>query len=310
MVVDTQILGLVAQDARIRLKDLAKKTKKSLQRVKYTFSVYEREYLEHPHAVIDYSRLGLLLFRVYFSGAYFAEQDKEKILAAFIKTPDVIAVYELEGAYDLVIEVVSENPSKFSKLFKQLIARFPTLHNYLIVLNTVTYLYPREYLLKDTHNSILIGGDRPVEKLSENEKIILNLISQKPRIPMRTLAKTVGMHTKTVQSVIKTLSEKKILRGFQYTLQTAALNISKFRLFLTFHSAEREDNIMKYLESVPEVVALNKTLTFWECDIESFDKRKIRKIILTLRENFKDVLQTSTSAEFYQYYKRQYNFLE
>ena len=55
-----------------------------------------------------------------------------------------------------------------------------------------------------------------------------------------------------------------------------------------------------------EVIQLNKTVGDWdmEIDIESFDKAKIRKLIVEMREEFKDLIETFNIIEFYQYYKK------
>src|SRR3989338_6746408 len=112
--VDTSLIYLLTENARMTLKDFAVYLRKSPQRLKYSISTLQKEgYIADSFSVIDYSYFGLLLFRVYFKGAYVSEKEKNEIVQELKNNSFIVSVYELTGEYDLIAEFASPNPSKF-----------------------------------------------------------------------------------------------------------------------------------------------------------------------------------------------------
>ncbi|MBW3012267.1 Lrp/AsnC family transcriptional regulator [Candidatus Woesearchaeota archaeon] len=312
-----ELIYLYSEDARIKIKEIASMLKKSSQRVKYSLKVLEKDNIVHnPFSVFDYSYFGLLLFRVYFKGAYISERQKNEIIKELRNNSYVVAVYELGGEFDLVIEIQSPNALRFNKVLKKLSDDIPTLTHYKISLNVVTYLYPRACLVDDEYvkskvpEQIIVGGDRAVEKFSKNELQIMQNLLDNPKIRIMTLAKAVGRNVKTVSTVLDTLKQKKIIKGSKHLVDTNKLGLHKFRLFIKLRnlSTERENQLREYLLKTKEIVLANRTVGDWdiEIDLESISKTRIRQLTLEIRENFKDVIESFNIMEFFQYYKRAY----
>ncbi len=314
---DPNLLFYYSEDPRVKLKDISSSLRKSSPRLKYNISKMDKEKIvDHAHPIIDYSCFGMVLFRVYFKGGYVSEKDKNKLVHLLQKHPNIVSIYELSGEFDLVLEMEAPNASRFNKELKKLISIAPTLNNYKIVLNIVTHLYPRSYLLPKkspiniswTEKDIIIGGDRPTETFSNEEKNILFEILHHPKIRFTTLAKKTKMNVKTAVSIFNNLKQRKILKGFNQIIDTNKLGIFKYRLFLKLHnlSPEREVELMDFLLKTPEVVLVHKTVGDWEMeiDLEALEKEKIRYLISQLKEEFTDLIETFNSIEFYQYYKK------
>ena len=315
--IDNSLVFLSSENARIKLKDLSRILKKSQQRLKYSIMMLEKEgIIGNPHCVFDYSYFGLILFRIYFKGGYIGERDKASIVRKLSGNAYIVSVYELNGEFDLAVEVLAPNPSKFNKEFKRLISTMPTLNNYKVLLNLVTHLYPRSYLAKDdilmnaVQQEIIVGGDRKIEQFNDNEKIIMKCLLENPRTRYTALAKKADMNVKTAMTALKNLQNRKVVRGFKHTIDTNKLDITKARLFINLHnlSQERENELMQFLMHAREIVQVNKTLGDWdmEIDVESFDKARLRYFTVQLRENFKDLIENFNMIEFYHCYMRSY----
>ena len=313
---DLELLYLRSENAQISLKELSLHLKKTPQRLKYALSVLEKGGILHnPYCIFDYSHFGLLLFRVYFRGGYISEHDKEHIIHELSENQYIVAISELTGEFDLAIEFATPNPSRFNKELKKITTLIPTLNDYKILLNFVTYLYPRNYLVRkqnvlNLNSEKIIGGDRDIEVFHTNEmKIIKHLLTQ-PTTRLTELAKNSGVNVKTAKSVLKNLMKRNIVRGFKYSLATTSLNVTSVRLFLKLHNLtiEKEAELMEYLLSTKEVVLVNKTVGDWdlEIDIESLDKSSIRLIIIQLREQFKEIIERFNLIECYTVHKRTY----
>lgn len=314
---DQELLFLYSEQARRKIRDMALLLRKSPQRLKYSLAMLEKEKVLHNvHSIIDYSYFGLVLFKVYFKGGYISEKDKADILQKLSENPYVVSMYELSGEFDLAIELESPNPSRFNKELKKIANLHPTLSHYKVILNVVTHLYPRIYLIKDTSlirdlpQEIIVGGDREVQDFSAGELAVIKNLLYHPQARLSTLAKQANLHTKTVKSLLKSLEQKKVIKGCKYIINTDKLDIHKSRLFLTLHnlSKEREAKLMEFLLNTKEIVQLNKTVGDWdlEVDLETLEKSRMRQLTIQLREEFKDLIETFNSMEFYEYFKKSY----
>ena len=314
--IDYNLLYLLSEKARIKLKELSQHLNKSIQRLKYSVSVLEKDGLiRDPYCIFDYSYFGLVLFKVYFKGGYIQEQDKLKIIKELSENPYITSIYEFTGEFDFGVEFASPNPSKFNKELKKISALIQTLSDYKIILNLVTYIYPKHYLTKSTnlHSLVverIVGGDRERESFNKNEMIIIKNLLLKPTSKLIELADNCKLNIKTVKSTLKNLTKRNIIKGFKYIIDTNKLNISTCRLFLKLHnlSLERESELMEYMLSIREIVQVNKTVGDWdmEVDIESLDNTRLRYIIIQIRGEFKDLIERFNLIEFYKYYKRSY----
>jgi len=320
---EREIIFFYTEQARLKMKDLGLLIKRSPQRLKYNLKTLESTNLVlKPFSIIDYSYFGLHLFRVYFKGGYISEKDKEKILQKIKDHPYVISIAELTGRYDLVLEILAPNASRFNKELKSIVNQFPTLNNYKIILNIVTHVYPRSYLLKGSRllkevsvtsnfeSDIVIGGDREFQKLTDTEINIIKSIVYNPRLRLTKLAKATNLNVKTATKILQGLHTKKIIRGFQHLLDINSLGYFRQRWFLKLHnlSQERENDLMDYFLKTPEIIQVNKTVGDWdmEVEVESLEKTKVRFLIVQLRENFIDLIENFNNIEFYQYHQRSF----
>lgn len=312
---DLNIIALYAENSRIRLNHLSKKLHKSPQRLQYTLKQLSPIF-QLSHCIFDYSYFGLILFRVYFKCGYINQQDKEKILQQLEHNQYLVALYELSGEYDLVIELIAPNPSRVNKELKKLSSIIPSLNHYKLILNIVSHLYPRTYLLlnpalaKEWEKQIIIGGDRQQESFTQKELLIMQHLLNNPQTRLSNLAQLSGLHIKTTTHLLKSLHKRRIIRSYKCVLNNSALHIEKIRLFLKLHNLQqyREDEFMEFLLKTPEITLLNKTVGDWdmEIDLESQDKARIKFLINQIREQFKDIIANFNRAEFGGYYKRSY----
>lgn len=313
---DPSLVYLRSEHARMSLRELSRHLHKSPQLLKYSTVILEKEGILHdPYFIFDYSYFGLILFRVYFKGVYIKEQDKLRIIKELKENPYVLSIYELTGEFDLAVEFASPNPSKFNKEFKRVISENPLLKEYKIVLNLVSHIYPRHYLVgsPELHSLVgqkIVGGDREKDEFSAQEISLLRVLLHHPTIRYTTLAKEAGMNIKTAKSVLNNLTKRNIIKGCKFLINRNKLNVHRSRLFLKLHNLnlENESVLMKYLHDTKEVIQVNKTVGDWdmEIDLEALDKSSIRFMILKLREEFSDLIANFNLIEFHDYYKRTY----
>ncbi len=315
--IDRNLLFLASENSRWKIKEMGVLLKKSSQLTKYSLEALKKEeILYKPYCVLDYSYLGLTLFRVYFRGAYITENDKNEVLQVLQDNPYVVAIYELSGEFDLVIEMQAPNPSRFNKELKKLGTQRQSLNNYKVVLNVVTHLYVRAYLPSDNQlvtlfpEEIVVGGDRQLQDFDGQERAVISAITNNPLARLTTLAKLANLNVKTAAKVFSRLQHRRLIRGFQYLVRIDRLGIAKFRLFLKLHNQtqNRDTDLLNFMLHTMEIVQLNRTVGDWdmEIDIESYDRVRVRELIREIREQFKDLIETFNILELFDRYKRVY----
>ncbi|HIH38647.1 Lrp/AsnC family transcriptional regulator [Candidatus Woesearchaeota archaeon] len=314
--IDYDLIYLLSENSRMKLKDLSKYLKKSPQRLKYAISMVEKEGLiTDANCLFDYGYFGSILFRAYFRGGYISDQQKVQIVKDLETNPYIISIYDLTGEYDLAVEFAAPNPSKFNKELKKLIAFMPTLSDYKLILNLVSHIYPRQYLtkspaLQNMFFERIIGGDRDIETFNQNELIIIKALLDNPTMRMTDLSEKSGLNVKTVNVIMKNLIKRNVVKEFKYVIDSNKLGINRSRLFLKLHylTSEREEKLLYFASKTKEIVQLHKTVGDWdmELDIESLDKNKVRSIIMEIRAEFKDVIERFNVIEVYSYFKRTY----
>lgn len=309
---DLMLVHALAEDARSRLSTVSQQTKKSQQRLKYSMSVMVKDgILSHPHAVLDYAYFGLLLFKVYFKGVWLDDSYTSSVIARLRKNPSVVAIHELYGAFDLSIEMLAPNPSRFNKELVELCRTVPGLDSHATLLNVVTHIYPRSYLVGGARTGqIIIGGDRMLRVFSPEESALINALVKRPLAGRTILAKEVGVHVRTSNKLLDGLVSAKVVRGFKYVLDTEKLGISCVLLFFKLHTRaqEREAELLEYCFATKEIVQASKTVGDWDIEIaiESLTSARVRSVITTIRQRFKDIIQTYSFMEMVRCHKRAY----
>lgn len=311
------LLYIYSENPRLQIKEIAKQLEKSSQLTKYSIKNLEKEELIHSaFCIFDYSYFGLLQFKVYFKGAYISEKEKSQIIDQLKENNYVVSVYELSGEYDLVVEMLAQNPSRFNKELKQISASIPKLGSYKIILNIVSHIYPKTFLTKNRvlldyfKPEIIIGGDRQLITLSKTELKLIERLLIRPKSRLTSLATKTNTNIRTAKNIFLSLQKKRIIRGFKYLIDNNKSGILKFRVFLKTKniSSEQEKELLDFLLQTPEITQMNKTVGDWdmELDISSQHKQRIRQLTIEIRETFKDLIETFNMIEFYHHYFRQY----
>jgi len=317
--IDKRLLYFYGENCRLSLSKIAKKIRKSPQLVKYTINRLEKnEIIPFYYTVVDYSCFDMLLFKVYFKGGCSKSSELNLLVRKLMENPYVTSIYEIGGQYDLLVEFMAQNPSKFNKELKMLIKEHDELNNYDIIINVVSHLYPREYLMPRNKkpdeiaipSEIIVGGDRDKIVLNDKEKRILLAFVENPKIRLTSIASKLGINIKTVISVIKSLKSKKIIRACKSALDMEKCNLINNKIALKLHNIEpeRENRMLDFCLNNPNIVKLSKTIGAWdvEIDVETSSPTDFREIYLKIREEFKDVIRSFNSYRMYRMFKHKY----
>ncbi len=312
--IEESILRQLELDSRMSFTKIGKKIRTSQQRVSYVInSLTEKGIIQKFYTLIDYSKLNVLHFRVYFKVSYISEEKFNELVDYILSNPYASWVANCGGRYDLICTFFALNPSQFNKILKSIMEKFPQqLQNYTVLTTIVRRGFDRKYLFNNSSMlpEIFLGGDRKPEEINKNDIKILNELAENARISSVEIGKKLNLTPKTIIKKIKKLEEKEIILGFRPLLNQRKMGYRSTLLLIKYHniSTELEDKLINYLRVHPNVVSAVKTLGEWdiEIEIEVEERAELRKIEIEIRQRFALLIQQIESIPIYQVYNKNF----
>ena len=121
---DKKLLYLLDVDGRLTYSQLAKKTAMSKQVVKYRMDRLEKAgTIRGYYPMIDTSRLGFTVFRVYFKFKNITPAKKEEIINYFKQQKHIWAVVLIAGKWDIALGVSVENIYQFYEIWDNILEK-------------------------------------------------------------------------------------------------------------------------------------------------------------------------------------------
>ena len=308
---DKLLLSNLEKNSRIPFSRLGKNIKKSQQQVSYTVnSLVQKDVIKNFYTIIDYSKLDVLNFRVYFRVSYVDEEKFNELIEHLKNLPYTSWIVDCGGRYDLICTFFTQNPSQFNKNLKNVIEKFPKqIQNYTVLTTIVNRILGRKYLFKDFSRMSrpIVGGDREPEKIDEIDLKILGELAEDARRSSVMISRKLEMTPKTVINRIKNLETRKIIRGYKPLLNTREIGYESNLLLIKYHniSSEKEDELINYLKMHPNVVSVVKTLGEWdiEIEVEVEEQIELRKVERKIRQKFALLIKEIESIPMYQPHK-------
>ncbi|MBT3408871.1 Lrp/AsnC family transcriptional regulator [Candidatus Woesearchaeota archaeon] len=291
---ERQILSHLESNSRLPFTRIASRSKKSQQMISYKVnSLINQSIIQNFYSLIDYSRLNVICFWVFFRLSYIQKGKVDDLIKTLMKSKHISIVSTCGGKFDLMCSFLSRNASEFNKMLKEIMFKYPKqLKNYTVLTAIVNRDFGRKYLLGSYYktNEVIYGGDRLPEKFDELDYKILKTLSGNARVSSGVLAKKLVVGAKTILSRIKKLEDREIILGYKPKLNLSFLNYSSMLVLLNYHNISRdiEDDLVNYLKNHPNIIGITKTLGKWDIiiKVEAAKRTELRKIEMDLRERF------------------------
>lgn len=310
--VEERIIGQLDLDARSRFRQIGKKIRKSEQAVSYSVSsLAKKGVIKGFYTLIDFSRLGVLNFRVFFRLNYINDA-KFNSLANFLATESHTMWIAACGArYDMICTFAARNPSQFNKLIRRIMAEFSDqIQGYSILTTIVMRVFNRKYMNsgRTPTKEVIIGGDREPYRLSERDIRILSEVADNPRESSVNISRKLSCDARTVVNRLKELEQMDVIRGARPFLDFSNIDYVMNILILRYHniSVQDEESLINYLLAHPNVISVVKTLGEWdlEINIEALDKWEFKKVERSIRERFSGIIQMTEAVPIYHEFKK------
>ncbi|MBN1385997.1 Lrp/AsnC family transcriptional regulator [Candidatus Woesearchaeota archaeon] len=312
--IERKVIAGLERDARAHFSKIGKKMRKSQQQVSYTVNSLEKQgIIKGYYTIIDYSKLDVLHFRAYFKVSYISEKKMEELARSMASEPMTCFVATCGGEYDLIATFLAKNPSQFNKALHKIMEKHPRhLQNFTVLTTVVARGSGRKYLFSNTNTLTedIYGGDREAEKIDELDMRLLERLSANARESALKLAAKLGTTSKTVIERIKRMQDRLVIRSFRPLLDLQSAGYKRSLLTIRYHNitAEKENELINFLNAHPNVLRLFKTIGEWdvEVELEGEDAQKLRKIEMEIRERFAALIQTIRIIPLYDVHKINY----
>jgi Lrp/AsnC family transcriptional regulator len=310
-----EILFQLERDARNSLTDIGKKTGKSQQTTSYAVnSMEESGAIQDYYPLFDYTKFGFNGYLSLFRVNTFSREKIEELVQMFQENEMVAWVQRLAGGWDLLVFFLAPNASYFNKEFKSLVSEYPEqLRTYSILTTVVIHDMERTYLSRESNfetRDTIIGGDRNVFKLKDEEKETCRILGQDPKKSTVEMGEELDVTSKTVIDRRKSLEERKLVKGYRPLLGLRELDVSTTLLLISYtkQDAEKEDELVDYCKAHENVTLLMKTFGDWDVMIrlETEDREKKQEVVHSLRERFEEVIMDYDTLEILEDIKKSY----
>jgi len=145
---DRKILGILANNARMTIVDMAKKTKMSVKNATYSFKKMEKEKIIQGYKpLINVSKLGHLWHIMFLRLKSCPAEEKEKMISFLKNMPEVCYVVRGVGSCNLMIDFHTESVDEFEKMKDKISKEF----NKIIA-------YERSVLVTEEHKCTYFPG--------------------------------------------------------------------------------------------------------------------------------------------------------
>lgn len=306
---DKKLLFELDKDGRASFTELAKTLNTSAQVIKYHYQKLEDEgILRHFWAFIDYDKANYSVFWGYwlkFSGL--TKEVETAMYADFKQNKYIPIVMRCDGYADVMLGIIGRDVFHHNQVLQDVFARYGQyITESDLAVGLSFHKFPRTYLIggnNELGEYRTSGGTTQKVKLSELDRKILSLLQEDGRMEFTKIAKKVGVTAGLVQKHYKKLWEQGVITKITYTPGYKEMDVSLYRVLFKIgqFNSKQVDELYQFCLKHPNIIHYVKCLGNWELmiDIEIEDRTRLRDLIRTIKQQFKDIITRVEINEVY-----------
>lgn len=293
---DFKLIYYLEQDCRLSLRELGEKIGISKRMVDYRLNRLEKHQVILGYsAVLDNSLLGYMNHDVWIQLKSSSEKRRDEFIEALVKNSSVNWVASCGGKFDVGISILAPNVTAFSEIFDHILDLYSDIIlNYFVTITTKFQFYSRTYFLPKpekyrTVKSYFSPKLAPIP-LDQNEKKILEILSNDGKATAIDIAKKANLSANTVRSKISSLESRKIIQGYRAIVAPSSLGFRTYEVLATLnHLSETKRKALEdyCLENLHVAYLLN-IVGPWNIDlsIDARDSDHFQQLLNDFRSSF------------------------
>jgi DNA-binding Lrp family transcriptional regulator len=225
-----------------------------------------------PLHLIDIYRLGFTDFRVFLSDISEPSRIRSVFEKRILNYPQVYWLAKMNGAFQYAITFLAKETREIIDFF----AAIQTPNDGFYARRTLAIagdwtVFSPTYLTPGARRpaSISFTTRERNDHLDKTDHAILSCMARNPSATIASLARLGGMKKSSLAYRVAKLTEQGVIRGQIYLLNCAALGVLVYRVMIVERglSTEQRTQLLKYLSSHPNVVALLTCAGGWDYEV-------------------------------------------
>jgi DNA-binding Lrp family transcriptional regulator len=288
---DRKILYELDANSRQPVSRIAKRVRLNKSTVNYKIKQLENEgVISGYYAMIDNTKLGYLMFRVYLKFINTTPEKETEIIYWLRNNKAVGVVGRFEAVYDLIIMVWTKSVHEFDDFLFEFKKRFrgyiwqEKVHIY-----SKVWHFKRKYLLKEEkpqeHEFV---GSNKVEDYDELDINILKLLSKKARMSVVEISEILKIPERTIAFRIRQLEKKHIIQGYRANINLEKIEYEYYKLNIILNNFSKYDELFNYARDHPNVTYIERTASEldFEIDVEIESKQALLRFVKDIKSKF------------------------
>ena len=287
------VFAHLSLQAQATVPQIAKQTALREHTVRYVLSSLRNDNVITYVPFIDIGRLGLSDCCVYFNHLTEHPGMRERLIKAICASPEVGYFVELTGEFQYAVAVYGQRIHNLDRFFSRIAGECggSILDRSYATRLSWSFFPPKFWLNKRPKVRELLcesGNESEAVRIDETDHVILKAIAGGRRFLLRETARTCGLPVSTVESRLKSLKSRGILRGHLYKLAPPYPGLHKFRILITFltPNTSLRDTLYEFSKNHRHITSFVHCLGNWDIEIsvELEDPTKFPAVVQEVSE--------------------------
>ncbi len=289
---DLLILGILDWKARTPINQIAKKTRLNKDVVRYRIrKLEEKGIIEGYYALLDTQKLSYLTFVIYWDLINTNKEIEESMIEFLNRNFNPGFIFSLEGEFELGIITLEKSIFDLEQhllLFKKKFGE--NINQERISLHSYLNHYPRKTLPGVKNDKIVFKDPQKVE-LKEKDLQILKELSKNARVSTTELSQKLKIPQRTIAYRIKELEKKKVIAGYRANINHRKLGYENYFIEVYTKNGEEVKQIETYAEMHKNCIYTQRVFPGADLDIETefANKEEFLNFIDELKEKFNSI---------------------
>jgi DNA-binding Lrp family transcriptional regulator len=290
---DRELLTLLYLNSRAGFTEMGRKLKLSSSAVERRFrALKEGGAVSLLMADVNFAKLGLKSYRLYFKFDVMDAKTEKEVLALFETIPRTLWGVVCEGEYDVLWRILAKDEVEVEEIMNLVTERFGKRIIEKAVATTTyqTYLSWNRAFGGERHPELPLEGATESEKPDDTDMKLLAALYGNARSTTVELAALVGLTPDAVQYRIKKLTKKRFILGYTSWYDAKKLGLEYYKIMFGFRgmTAEKEKKFLKFCLEHDNVIFLNKTIGSWDIEVDVIveDVMELHRFLLEIKTKF------------------------
>ena len=292
---DLNILHKLDRNSRASITNIAKLAKIPTETARYRIQrLCERQIITKFYGIVDLSKLGCTLYKIYFGLQNANEEAVSKMVSYLESIPGLIWMIRVDGKYDLALGLIVDQVMTLDSFLENFNTKFSKyIRKRSICINVSMHYLERDYLInkkfRETHKARQYSAEGSKIKVDELDCTIIEILSEDSRTPSAQIARDLSIKlkkeisTELVLNRIKRIEKEGIITGYCIILNSSLMDQLHIKVLLNLsaYSPEKVREFVNFCWKIPRVVHAVKVIGEWdyEIDLEVENTSQYREIM-------------------------------